>query len=323
MNVPYHRVLRGKTMPTSKEERFVVFYTHQDHSDHEFHFFTHEADVLLGTLATLVFDKKLKPQEAFGAWERYRQLEPTFYEDEDDWEGGFPGATGEFEPHVSEAFYEECLALGLEGVRDDVEGASPASGRIFEVRDKESLQRLSHKLRDQYLFVYHEIPDFMYPSTIDEAERMIGDARLLLVHDFYQRLRDRIHDWLESHGEGFDYAEILLVAPDLIHLLCKLVLDPDVPKSEKAKLAVAISYFISPIDAIPEALVGPIGYLDDIAVACFVLNGLLNKTPEEVVVRNWAGQTNILELIEEVLSVADEMIGAGLWRRIRRFVRGA
>ncbi len=51
-----------------------------------------------------------------------------------------------------------------------------------------------------------------------------------------------------------------MFAPDLLHLLCKLTIDEDVPVKERAKLAAAIAYFISPIDLVPEAIVGIIGY---------------------------------------------------------------
>ena len=32
-----------------------------------------------------------------------------------------------------------------------------------------------------------------------------------------------------------------------------------------------LSFFISPIDFLPEALLGPLGYLDDLALTCYVL----------------------------------------------------
>jgi len=71
--------------------------------------------------------------------------------------------------------------------------------------------------------------------------------------DFYQQLRADIRTWLETKtGRSSKWSEYLLVAPDLFHLLCKLALDKEVPAGEKAKLAGAIAYFVSPIDLLPE-----------------------------------------------------------------------
>jgi len=136
--------------------------------------------------------------------------------------------------------------------------------------------------------------------------------------DFYQQMRDSIRIWLKGKGVNYQFADYLLAAPDLFHLLCKLAIDKEVPISEKAKLAGAIVYFISPLDFLPEALSGPVGYIDDVAVAAFVLNRLINKTNPEIVRRHWAGDKDILDLIQQVLQVADEMVGNGLWVKIRK-----
>jgi uncharacterized membrane protein YkvA (DUF1232 family) len=139
--------------------------------------------------------------------------------------------------------------------------------------------------------------------------------------DYYQRLRGQIRDWLQSEeGRDHQWAEYLLFAPDLFHLLWKLSVDPEVPKSDKAKLAGVIAYFISPIDLMPEALLGPIGYVDDIALAAYVLNGMLNHTDPEVLRRHWAGDTDVLEVIKRILATADRMMSAKILGKLKRLV---
>jgi uncharacterized membrane protein YkvA (DUF1232 family) len=137
--------------------------------------------------------------------------------------------------------------------------------------------------------------------------------------DYYQRLRQRIHDWLDSpEGRNHQWAEYLLFAPDLFHLLWKLSGDPDVSKSDKGKLVVALTYFISPIDLIPEAIVGPVGYLDDIALAAYVLNGMINHTDPEVLRRHWAGDADVLDVIRRILASADKMMSANILSKLKR-----
>jgi uncharacterized membrane protein YkvA (DUF1232 family) len=52
------------------------------------------------------------------------------------------------------------------------------------------------------------------------------------------------------------------------------------------------------VDLIPEALVGAIGYLDDIAVASYVINSIIKNTNPGVVTKHWAGDKDVLELVE-------------------------
>ena len=132
---------------------------------------------------------------------------------------------------------------------------------------------------------------------------------------FYIKLRKKITAFLEKKNSP--YADLLLLAPDLFHLLVKLSLDERVPSKEKAKFVGVIAYFISPIDLLPEFLLGPIGYLDDIALAAYVLNNYINKTDAQIVRELWAGDQDILSSIKNVLAVADKAIGSGLWKKIQ------
>jgi len=133
--------------------------------------------------------------------------------------------------------------------------------------------------------------------------------------DYYQKLRVKIADYLEKNH--FEYADILLLAPDFFHLLIKLSMDPRVDKLKKVKLAFAITYFFSPIDLLPELLFGPVGYLDDIALTAYVLNDFVNNNESELLYEHWAGQSDILASIQNVLTLADKFLGEGLWNKIR------
>ena len=135
--------------------------------------------------------------------------------------------------------------------------------------------------------------------------------------DFYQHMRESIRSWLKDKGKGYKFAEYLLAAPDLFHLLCRVAIDPEVPAAEKAKLIAAIVYFVSPLDFLPEALISGLGYIDDIVVAALVLNHLVNKFNPDIIRRHWAGDQDVLTLIQEILKVADQLVGKGLWERIK------
>ena len=137
--------------------------------------------------------------------------------------------------------------------------------------------------------------------------------------DYYQKLRVKMKEWLQSdEGKTNQWAEYMMFAPDLFHLLCKLAVDKDVMIADKAKLAGAIVYYLSPLDIIPEILIGPLGFADDIAVAAYVLNQIINHSDPEIIKRHWAGEGEVLELIQRILASADQMLGSGLWNKIKQ-----
>ena len=136
---------------------------------------------------------------------------------------------------------------------------------------------------------------------------------------FYNVLRSRINEWLKTgNGRKYRWGNILMLAPDLFHLAYKLSRDPNVPATEKAKMVAVLAYFISPIDLIPEAMFGPVGFIDDVILAVYALNTLINKTHPDSVRHYWAGDGDILELIQKILGIAERIVGRTIWNRLKR-----
>jgi len=133
--------------------------------------------------------------------------------------------------------------------------------------------------------------------------------------DFYQDIRIRIADYLDKNN--FHYGDLLLMAPDFFHLIVKLSLDPRVDARKKAKLVFAIAYFISPIDLLPELFFGPIGYMDDLALAAYILNDFINNNDTDILYEHWAGPSDVLAAVQNILTLANNFLGEGLWSRIK------
>jgi uncharacterized membrane protein YkvA (DUF1232 family) len=65
-----------------------------------------------------------------------------------------------------------------------------------------------------------------------------------------------------------------------LQVVGKLFVDPHVPLLYKLIPVAALLYFISPIDIIPDVLLGP-GQLDDAAVVIFAMSLFLRLVPSE------------------------------------------
>ena len=99
-------------------------------------------------------------------------------------------------------------------------------------------------------------------------------------------------------------------------LMANLSRDERVSRQVRAKLAGAVTYFINPLDFVPELIFGPAGLVDDVALAAYVLRELLETTDPSIVREHWEGDGDILDLIRQVLAVADAMLGGPVWRRL-------
>jgi uncharacterized membrane protein YkvA (DUF1232 family) len=134
----------------------------------------------------------------------------------------------------------------------------------------------------------------------------------------YKQIRERITSYLAQGGQPKRWAEVLLAGPDLLHLMTNLVADPRVPAAAKLKLAGTIAYFVLPLDLMPEMMVGPVGYLDDTALAALALNAVLSSIPTEVVAEHWAGQGQVLDVVRGILAKASDFLGRRLWGKLSK-----
>src|SRR5438067_3478692 len=139
---------------------------------------------------------------------------------------------------------------------------------------------------------------------------------------FYDRVRSRIQSYVDSKGAAIGKtAEYLLLVPDVFILLWRLVNDGRVSGKNKVLLGSGIAYYIFPIDLIPEAFVGPIGYLDDLVFGVYILNRVLRDTEPEIVREHWPGGEDVLSVIQKILGAAESLVGTEMVDRIKRMAK--
>ncbi len=137
--------------------------------------------------------------------------------------------------------------------------------------------------------------------------------------DFYQRLRNNISTWTNSKkGKVHRWTKYLMVAPDLFHLLCRAMLDKYVPIYQKLKLSFVIAYFVSPADLFSEIVMGPVAYIDDVALAAYAIHNLINNVDSQIVTRHWAGDGDLLKTTRHIMADAELMITTGIWKKLKK-----
>lgn len=139
---------------------------------------------------------------------------------------------------------------------------------------------------------------------------------------FYDRIRKRISDYVDSKGSTLGKtAEYLLLVPDFFILLWRLIQDARVAGKDKVLLGSAVAYYIFPFDIIPEGFLGPIGYLDDLVFAVYVLNHLLTDVDAQTLRDHWSGSEDVLDSIRRVMNAADQLVGSEMLEKIKKFIK--
>ena len=61
-------------------------------------------------------------------------------------------------------------------------------------------------------------------------------------------------------------------------------------------------------DILPEALLGPMGFLDDLVFGVFVLNRILRETDPSILREHWSGSEDLLASIQRVLGPGPSVV---------------
>lgn len=151
-----------------------------------------------------------------------------------------------------------------------------------------------------------------------EEEGMNGDR----AERFYDRIRGSIQQYLDSKGGALGKTgEFLMLVPDVFILLWRLTKDGRVTGKNKVLLGSGVAYFILPFDFIPEGIIGPAGFIDDLVFAVYILNKIMTDTDPEIVRDHWPGNEDVLDMIQKVLDAADNLVGSNLLARIKGILK--
>lgn len=127
------------------------------------------------------------------------------------------------------------------------------------------------------------------------------------VRDNYSLGRELLSNKLPEKTKKFK--EYIFLLPDIISLIYRLLKDRRVPIKTKLILSSAIAYITLPTDIIPNNIPF-IGAIDEIGVAFFALNNIINDVPMNVIIENWEGKNQIITVLKSGLEYLINFTGA-------------
>jgi len=91
-----------------------------------------------------------------------------------------------------------------------------------------------------------------------------------------------------------DWRGVMRLVPDVIRLIRRLALDPDVPRATRWWLIGLLGYLLLPIDLIPD-FIPVLGFADDAIAIVIALRFAIHSAGEPAIRRHWPGTPEGLE----------------------------
>ncbi len=96
--------------------------------------------------------------------------------------------------------------------------------------------------------------------------------------------------------------DVVRLVPDVLRLLRRLAVDPELPRGVRWRLGALIAYLVTPIDLVPDFL-PVVGYADDAVVVALALRAVVRAAGPEALDRHWTGTDQGLAAVKRLAGV--------------------
>lgn len=151
-----------------------------------------------------------------------------------------------------------------------------------------------------------ELENIKYDKNKPNVELDEEKEQGIFLEDSYTEVREGIINNVPDKYKKI--AEYSMVIPDIIALLWRVFRDKRVSIATKGKVAAVLAYLAMPFDILPD-FIPFIGKIDDVVIAFYGLNSLINEIPEEIIKENWQGDKDIIVLVKEVVKYISQIVG--------------
>ncbi len=136
---------------------------------------------------------------------------------------------------------------------------------------------------------------------------------------FYEKLREKFTIKRKSSDDTSNLSDYLFLLPDIFVLIGRLSLEKRLSVANKLFMSAIAAYFLLPIDIIPD-FIPFVGFLDDLMVAIFALDSLFKEVDSKIILDNWSGEEDMLQLVKKVVDLANKQTSGKILRKIKNFV---
>jgi uncharacterized membrane protein YkvA (DUF1232 family) len=102
-----------------------------------------------------------------------------------------------------------------------------------------------------------------------------------------------------ARPRGLSARAVAVFIPNVLRLLRGLYRDPQVPRTVRIRVWVAIAYNIQPLNLIPD-FVPVIGFADNVLITAWALRSAVHKAGADAVARHWPGTAEQFALLVRV-----------------------
>lgn len=98
--------------------------------------------------------------------------------------------------------------------------------------------------------------------------------------------------------------DAMRLLPDVVRLVKRLAVDPDLPRGVRIRLALLLAYLALPIDLIPD-FIPVLGYADDAVIVALALRSVTKTAGPAALEKHWPGTPDGLAAVRRLCRLSE------------------
>lgn len=108
--------------------------------------------------------------------------------------------------------------------------------------------------------------------------------------------------WFSKPDES-GLRDAMRLLPDVVRLIKRLAVDPEMPRGIRIRLALLLAYLALPIDLIPD-FIPVLGYADDAVIVALVLRSVTRRAGPDALAKHWPGTPDGLAALRRLYGLS-------------------
>lgn len=189
----------------------------------------------------------------------------------------------------------------------------------FDIKDIYTKEDKIHVQADNIQVSIKGLLKKEYKEEVIEEDKEVEEVitELNKVTDGYTKGREFAISNMPN--KALNIKDYIFIIPDIVALIYRLLKDKRVPVKTKLVIAAAVSYITFPIDLIPNKIPF-VGTIDEIGMAFFAINKIINDVDMKVILENWEGKNDIIFVMKNLVEYVTNFTGAKNVEKVYNFI---
>jgi uncharacterized membrane protein YkvA (DUF1232 family) len=227
---------------------------------------------------------------------------------------------GNLEVEIEDLMYEQSKqALSLSELKQTLQSECEEEHKEGQTKTQDAYSKIRSQIQEKIREIHGEIwgrfSKNLTKISVKAPGKFPGQFSKIST-DHKENTEESQESWgqfsksftKQSDNINNNIYEYIMLVPDIIALLYRLMKDERIKLKTKTLICAALAYLVLPTDIILDAI-PVLGKVDDFGIGFLILDKIIEDVPHHIIMQHWEGKDDIILKAKEMKDVLFNIIG--------------